>query len=150
MVDVEAEQIVRMAYEIARAQDIPGWVACFAEEGTFTDFSSNKSYKGPDQLGDIVQIFATAFPDMHRDIYKVYSAGNTVMVQLALKGTQTGPLKLARGTIPPTGKQMNAPCADFFELDQHGKIKRFDCYPEASIILEQLGVLGDFDAHLEH
>ena len=51
------------------------------------------------------------------------------------------------GTLPPTGKRMDAPCCDVFELDD-GKIKRFDCYPEASIILTQLGVIGNLGAAL--
>jgi hypothetical protein len=29
-------------------------------------------------------------------------------------------------------------------------IKRFDCYPSASVILTQLGVLGPFGAALQH
>jgi len=39
------------------------------------------------------------------------------------------------------GKKMDAPCVDIFELE-NGKIKKFDCYPEGSIILSQLGVLS--------
>jgi hypothetical protein len=30
-----------------------------------------------------------------------------------------------------------------------GKIKRFDCYPEGSIVLTQLGVIGNLAAALE-
>jgi hypothetical protein len=44
---------------------------------------------------------------------------------------------------------MNAPCWDVFELVDD-KIKRFDCYPEDTIILTQLGVLGNLGATLEH
>jgi ketosteroid isomerase-like protein len=51
--------------------------------------------------------------------------------------------------LPATGKQMDAPCCDVFELED-GKIKRFDCYPEGSIILAQLGVLNNLDAALSH
>jgi hypothetical protein len=47
------------------------------------------------------------------------------------------------------GKQMDAPCCDVFELED-GKIKRFDCYPEGSIIFAQLGVLNNLDAALSH
>ena len=36
-----------------------------------------------------------------------------------------------------------------FELEG-GKIKRFDCYPEGSIIFAQLGVLNNLDAALSH
>jgi hypothetical protein len=42
---------------------------------------------------------------------------------------------------------MDAPCYDVFELIDD-KIKRFDCYPEGSIILTQLGVIGNLGAAL--
>jgi hypothetical protein len=44
---------------------------------------------------------------------------------------------------------MDAPCCAVFELS-NGKIKRFDCYPEGSIILMQLGVIGNLEAMLQH
>lgn len=72
-----------------------------------------------------------------------------VVVQLALQGTHLGPLHLPAGTLPPTGKRMDAPCCDVFELVD-GEIKRFDCYPEGSVILTQLGVIGSLSAALEH
>lgn len=50
--------------------------------------------------------------------------------------------------MPPTGKRMDAPCCDVFELVD-GKVKRFDCYPEGSVILTQLGVTGNLSAALE-
>lgn len=86
---------------------------------------------------------------MHRELYQLYVSGNIVVVQLALQGTHLGPLHLPAGTLPPTGKRMDAPCCDVFELVD-GKIKRFDCYPEGSVILTQLGVIGNLSAALEH
>jgi hypothetical protein len=56
--------------------------------------------------------------------------------------------KLTANTLPPTGKRMDAPCCDVFELAD-GKIKRFDCYPEGSVILTQPGVIGNLGAALE-
>ena len=107
-------------------------------------------YRGPEELGKTVVNYATAFPDMHREIYQMYASGdNIVVVQLALQGTHLGPLSLPRGTIPPTGKKMNAPCCDVFELSGD-KVKRFDCYPSGSVVLTQLGVLGSLDAVLKH
>jgi ketosteroid isomerase-like protein len=72
-------------------------------------------------------------------------AGNIVVVQLALQGTNNGPLITGGGTLEPTGNRMDAPCCDVFELE-NGKIKRFDCYPSGTVILAQLGVLGALDA----
>ena len=143
------EQIVRQAYQVAEDKDVPGWIAAFTEDGTFTDESIEVTYRGPGELGKTVEIYAAAFPDMHRELYRFYTTGDIVVVQLALQGTHLGPLSLPMGTIPPTGKRMDAPCCDVFELED-GKIKRFDCYPSGSIILTQLGVIGDLDAILVH
>ncbi len=146
---LDNEQIVRQAYKIAENKDLEGWVAAFTDDGTFTDESIGVTYRGPDGLPVQVENYARAFPDMHRERYQLYVSGNIVVVQLALQGTHLGPLNLPAGTLPPTGKRMDAPCCDVFELAD-GKIKRFDCYPEGSVILTQLGVIGNLSAALEH
>ena len=145
---LENEQVVRKAYQIAEDKNVDGWVDAFTENSTFNYESIEVVYRGPDQLGKTVEIYATAFPDMHRELYRMYSTGDIVVVQLALQGTHLGPLSLTRGASP-TGKKMDAPCCDMFEISD-GKIKRFDCYPEGSGVLTQLGVIGDLDAVLEH
>ena len=145
---LDNEQIVRKAYQIAEDKDLEGWAAAFTEDGTFTDMSIGVTWKGPDELPEQVENYARAFPDMHRELHRVYVSGNVVVVQLALQGTHLGPLQMPGGTLRPTGKRMDAPCCDVFELVD-GKIKRFDCYPEGSVILTQLGVIGDLSAALE-
>jgi len=141
----ENEEIIRRAYQRAEDKDIEGWVSSFTPDGTFTDQSIGVIYTGPDELGQTVENYALAFPDMHRELYRFYSTGNIVVVQLALQGTHDGPLQVAGGVLEPTGKRMDAPCCDVFELE-NGKIKRFDCYPSGTVILTQLGVLGALDA----
>jgi ketosteroid isomerase-like protein len=141
------EQLVRRAYKIAEDMDMVAWPAAFTEDGTFTDESIGVTWRGPSELPEQVENYHRAFPDMHRELYHVYASDNIVVVQLALQGTQLGPLWLPNGTLPPTGKRMDAPCCDVFELID-GKIKRFDCYPEGTIILTQLGVLDNLGAAL--
>ena len=146
---LDSEQIVRKAYQIAEDKDLDGWVAAFTDDGTFTDNSIGVVYRGPDGLPVQVVNYARAFPDMHRELYQLYVSGDIVVVQLALQGTHLGPLHLPTGTLPPTGKRMDAPCCDVFELSGD-KIKRFDCYPSGSVVLTQLGVIGNLDAVLKH
>jgi ketosteroid isomerase-like protein len=139
---------IKEAYAIAERLDFDGWKALFTNDGVFVDESVKVTYKGTD-LDYPVRQYAAAFPDMHRELYDFWTMGNTVIVRLALQGTHTGPLKMPFGTIPPTGKKMDAPCADIFQLE-NGKIKKFDCYPEGSVILTQLGVIGNLEAALIH
>ena len=113
---LDNEQIVRQAYKVAEEMDMAAWVAAFTEDGTFTDESIGVTWQGPGELPEQVENYHRAFPDMHRELYHVYVSGNIVVVQLALQGTHLGPLRLPAGTLPPTGKRMDAPCCDVFEL----------------------------------
>jgi ketosteroid isomerase-like protein len=143
----ENEEIIQRAYQCAEEKDIEAFVGCFTDDGTFTDQSIGVTYRGT-HIGDTVINYGTAFPDMHRELYRFYSTGNIVVVQLALQGTHLGPLKMPGGMIKPTGKRMDTPCADVFELVD-GKIKRFDCYPSGTVVLTQLGVLENLSAAFE-
>ena len=60
------EAAIRKAYQVAENKDISGWVNSFTEDGTFTDESIGVTYRGPKELGRTVEVYATAFPDMHR------------------------------------------------------------------------------------
>ena len=92
------ETAVRNAYQVAEDKDYAGWVNCFTEDGTFTDQSIGVTYRGK-ELSRPVEIYAAAFPDMHRQLYSLFVVGDTVIVELALQGTQDGPLQLPLGTI---------------------------------------------------
>ena len=140
--------IVRNAYAIAERKDVDGWIDCFTADGVFTDNSVGAVYRGS-ALAAPVRNYGTAFSNMHRELYRIYADGNVVVVQLALQGTHDGPLQLPFGELPATGKRMDAPCCDVFELED-GKIKRFDCYPEGTVIFAQLGVLNNIDAAVRH
>ena len=145
----DPEAFVRKAYAIAEGMDLDGWKSCFAEGGIFTDQSVGVTYQGS-ELDYPVRQYGTAFSDMHRELYDLWTVGDdTVIMRLALQGTHTGPLVTPFGTVPPTGMKMDAPCADIFELSD-GKIRRFDCYPEGSVILTQLGVIKNLEAALSH
>src|SRR5216684_8724559 len=84
------EAAIRKAYHVAEKKDITGWVNCFTEDGTFTDESIGVTYRGPKELGRTVEVYAAAFPDMHRELYAFYVVGDTVVVELALQGTHKG------------------------------------------------------------
>jgi hypothetical protein len=70
---LDNEQIIRQAYKLAENKDIEGWVAAFTDDGTFTDESIGVIYRGPDELPKTVEIYARAFPDMHRELYRFTS-----------------------------------------------------------------------------
>jgi steroid delta-isomerase-like uncharacterized protein len=143
------EKVIRELYRVAEIQDSKGFSALFTEDGYFWDVSAGVKYYG-EETAKIVETYATAFPDMHRELIDVYvkEEDNLVIVELSLNGTHNGPLQLPAGIIPATGKVINTPCCDVFHLE-NGKVKSFHCYTAASILLGQIGVIGNLSAFIQ-
>jgi len=141
------EQVIRALYQAAEVQDSKKFASLFTDDGVFNDVSAGVKYRGK-ELGRVVDIYAAAFPDMHRELYDLYEIGEVIVVELSLNGTHKGPLALPAGIIPATGKEMHAPCCDVFRL-KDGKVQSFNCYTAATIMMAQLGVLSNLAAALK-
>ena len=141
------EKAVRDGYVIAERQDAEAFIAHFTPDGIFRNKGTGQEFRGRD-VAIPLKVFATAFPDMHRELHRVYTTGDLVIVQLSLQGTHNGPLDMGMGILPPTGKRMDAPCCDVFTV-KDGKIQVFDCYPSVFVMLLQLGALPDLKGSLK-
>jgi hypothetical protein len=104
------EQAIRSLYALAEgnAKDTLKFESGFTEDGYFYDVAADKKYFGRD-IGVTVDVYAAAFPDMHRKLYSPRGFGDHVLVELSLNETHKGDLILPAGTVPPTGKVMRAP-----------------------------------------
>jgi ketosteroid isomerase-like protein len=144
------EQLIRRLYHLAEAasKDTQQFVSLFAKGGYFYDVAGGKKYYGA-EIGLTVDVYAAAFPDMHRELDSFYFYDDVVIVELSLNGTHKGGLAMPAGTIAATGKEMHAPCCDVFHLAD-GKVTSFHCYLAVPIILGQLGVLMNLGAAFKH
>ncbi len=144
------EKVIRTLYSLAEAKskNTSKFVSLFTDDGYFYDVSAGKKYFGP-EIGATVDVYAAAFPDMHRELYALHGFGDHVLVELSLNGTHNGDLVLPAGTISPTRKEIHAPCCDVFHL-KDGKVFSFHCYVAVPVLLEQLGVFMNLQAALRH
>jgi predicted ester cyclase len=134
------EKIIR---EFCAAAEPPGLdiekiLSMFSHEGYMWDMASGTKFRGK-AIGDSIASLASAFPDLHRELLKIHVTENVVIVELAIRGTNTGKLALASGALAPTGKKIDVPSCDVFHLE-NGKIVSFHCYNEASVMQQQLGI----------
>jgi len=138
--------VIRELYASAEAaaKDTAKFVSLFAVGGYFYDVAADKKYYGG-ELGYTVDVYAEAFPDMHRELYSMYFNEEVVVVELSLNGTHKGNLPMPSGFIPPTNHEIHAPCCDVFHL-QDGKVVSFHCYVAVPILLSQLGVFENLSA----
>ncbi|MFC3158550.1 hypothetical protein ACFOEQ_08420 [Chryseobacterium arachidis] len=67
----ENEKLIRELYRVAEIQDSRAFIDLFTEDGYFWDVSGGTKYYGED-IGKTVDVYATAFPDMHRELYELY------------------------------------------------------------------------------
>jgi hypothetical protein len=143
------EQIIRELYRTAEVKDTKAFIKLFTNDGYFWDVSAGVKYYGND-IGKTVDIYAAAFPDMHRELIKVFvkDEENVVIVELTLNGTHKGPLALPAGVIPASNNTISAPCCDVFYLE-NGKVKKFHCYTAGTILLGQIGALGNLSAAIK-
>ena len=144
------EQMIRRLYGLADAalKDTSRFVAMFAEGGYFYDVGAGRKYYGKD-IGQTVEAYAAAFPDLHRELESFFFDDNVVVVELLLNGTHKGDLVIPGGRIPPTGKQIRAPCCDIVHIEA-GKVASVHCYVAVPVLLAQLGVSMSFPKDARH
>jgi hypothetical protein len=66
------------------------------------------------------------------------ASGNKAALEVTWKGTHTGPLESAEGTIPASGKRQETPAAFFFTFEGD-KIKESRHYFDSLTLLKQIG-----------
>jgi predicted ester cyclase len=103
------------------------------------DFSNFGMLMDVDRIGQIVQAWRTAFPDLHYTIDALLAEDDQVVVHCTLSGTQRGPLPLrAWAMLPVTGKQFAVKQMHIFRL-RDGKFVEHSAVRDDLGMLEQLG-----------
>ncbi|MBE9180168.1 nuclear transport factor 2 family protein [Oculatella sp. LEGE 06141] len=122
------EDIIRELYAAAESKNLDAdkFASRFHDEGYFLNEASGERWYGQD-VRQPIEALASAFPDMHRELLKMYATDDVVVVELKLQGTHQGDFHIADGVIPATGKTFNVPCCDVFHL-KDGKVMSFHCY----------------------
>ncbi len=106
-------------------------------------FDSGYSYTGGDgqrqdgpQAGiDVVQMYASAFPDAKLEIRQVHTADDTAVVEFIARGTHQGDLM----GIAPTGRKVEMPVCTVLDI-RNGKITAEREYMDMAHMMQQLGV----------
>lgn len=131
------EALVRELYRVAEGKNLDPdrFVSLFADDGYFLDMSSGQRWTGK-AVREPVTGLISAYPDMHRELLKIYSTGDdVVVVELRLQGSHKGDLPLPDGVLRATNKKFDAPCCDVWQL-KNGKVKSFHCYNNLVAVLK--------------
>jgi steroid delta-isomerase-like uncharacterized protein len=140
-VALSTEEIVKLARKQVDAFNSGDWEqmrALLASDSRYDEHGTQRKIEGPDQIIELFKGWKTAFPDAVGTVTSALATGDTAALEVTWKGTHTGPLGTAEGTIPASGKRQETPAA-FFLTFEGDKIKESRHYFDSMTLLKQIG-----------
>jgi len=98
------------------------------------------SKQGPEGAKEAVMQFRDAMPDLYLHVDDILAEGDKVLTRWTSGGTQTGPLRSARGEIPPSGKVGVVQGMTLNRVEDGRIIEAWDNFDILGM-LQQLGVI---------
>ena len=128
-------EMLRAAHESWNKRDFPGVVKNAAEKLTYTDNARAVTFNSRDKFREWTAEWAKAFPDGLITNAEYIDAGDIVIAQFTVVGTNGGPL----GSMKPTGRKMSLPFCEICHFDKQGRMVLGGCYYDQYTLLTQLG-----------
>ena len=136
-----ADELSKVAHDQIDAFNKGDWElmrAILASDARYEEFGTERKVEGPEKIVELFKSWKTAFPDVVGTVTSSVASGNKVALEVNWKGTHTGPLTTAQGTIAASGKLQETPGAVFFTFEGN-KIKSSRQYFDSLTLMKQIG-----------
>jgi predicted ester cyclase len=84
--------------------------------------------------------FADGFPGSSTEITNAFATEDQVVIEFTGRGTNTGPLHMPTGDVPPTGRNTELRFCEVFQIKDR-KIVSLHAYYDLMTMLQQLGLV---------
>jgi steroid delta-isomerase-like uncharacterized protein len=135
------DKLVKIAREQIDAFNKGDWEQTrelLTSDARYDELGTERKVEGPEKIIELFKGWKTAFPDAVGTVTSSVATGNTAVLEVTWKGTHTGPLVTAAGTIPASGKRQETPAAVCYVFEDD-KIKASRHYFDAMTLLKQIG-----------
>jgi len=135
-----ADAMVKIAREQVDAFNRGDWEgvrAGLASDSHYDELGTQRKIDGPEKIVELFKGWKQAFPDAVGTVTSTVSSGDKAALEVTWRGTHTGPLATAEGTIPASGKRQETPAAFFFTF-AGDKIKESRHYFDSLTLLKQI------------
>ena len=130
--------VARANIEAFNAGDWKGLAATFADKCVYEEFATHRHLEGQEAIVQANRGWKEAFPDAEGKIERATADNGTVTLELTWQGTQSGPLHMPNGDIPPSNRRINLRAAQVFEIEgEH--IREARHYFDLTSLLQQIG-----------
>jgi steroid delta-isomerase-like uncharacterized protein len=131
--DVAREQI-----EAFNAGDWDRFRATLATDSVYDELATQRHLEGQDAIIDANRGWKEAFPDAEGRVERAMADNGTVTLEITWEGTQTGPLHMPTGDIPPSSKHVEVKAVEVFEIEGD-RIREAHHYFDMMGLLQQVG-----------
>jgi steroid delta-isomerase-like uncharacterized protein len=135
----EMQAVVERFYEAFNRGDFDAVEEVFASDVETTDPGLG-TVRGIAAWRAYGEAFKRGLPDARLNLRSALEAGDRVSVEGNFTGTFTGPLMTPQGEVPPTGRSIDVPYADFFRV-RDGRIVAHQVYYDQVELGTQLGLM---------
>jgi steroid delta-isomerase-like uncharacterized protein len=132
---VETAKSATIAYNDKNWDKVKG---VFSANGVYDEKATRRHVQGVGKILETWQGWARAIPDSKATFVSEHASGDTAIIEVVWKGTHTGPLQTATGTIPPSNKRIEVPACQVIKVEG-GKVKSFTHYFDMVTLLTQIG-----------
>ena len=127
--------MLRAAHQSWNKRDFAGVVSNAVKGLAYSDHGRNITLNTRDKFREWTEGWAKAFSDGRITNPQYIDAGDIVVAQFTVEGTNDGPL----GSMKPTGRKMSLPFCEICHFDKQGRIVSGGCYYDQYTLLTQLG-----------
>lgn len=135
-------KVAREIYDAFNKKDFSQSQKLIDNNAQFQLMPFNLKLSGVEGYLQMVQGWASTFPDGYCDIKNITAGEDGVVCEFTGKGTQIGPLMSPEGTIIPTGKKVEIPFCEVMKIE-NGKITSLNSYFDTGTMMKQLGILSE-------
>jgi steroid delta-isomerase-like uncharacterized protein len=138
---VSAEENAALAtriYDLWNARDLEAALGLATEDIDITLVAYGLNLTGRDGFRQFMERFATAFPDMKKEITNQIASEDQVVCEFRLKGTHDGPLRTPTGEVPPAGRTVELSVIEVMQV-RDGKVAAIRNYTDTATLMRQLG-----------
>lgn len=129
---------VRQSAEAFNKHDVPALVANLTDDVVLSDLATAADRTGKKEVQRAFEDLFKGFPDLKLDVKNAWAAGDYVVSEGSLSGTNTGDLPATK--LKKTGKAINVQYVQIDKL-QGGKIKKTWIFSNGMAFASQLGLL---------
>jgi steroid delta-isomerase-like uncharacterized protein len=138
----KTEELVKLARQQIDAFNNSDWGLMrgnLTSDSRYEELGTERKVEGPEKIVELFKGWKRAFPDVVGTVTGSVASGNKTALEVTWKGTHTGPLTTAEGTIEASGKRHETPAAVFYTFEGN-KIKASRQYFDSLTLLKQIGV----------